>query len=233
MEKEKSKRIQTSFLNAVEKKALVWLAERQPRWVTSDMLTVVGFLGAVIIAVGFILSNVNVNFLWLASFGFVVNWYGDSLDGTLARVRNTQRPVYGFYIDHTTDAINEVLMFLGAGMTPFMHFGLAAVILVIYLMLTLNVTMNAHLKGEFRLTYAKLGPTEFRLICILANVLIICVKPLQEFSREIMWLGSTVSLHLLDVVGVVIFIVLVIIYCTTIFQDGRAYAKADPRKKHE
>ena len=233
MEKEKSKRIQTSFLNAVEKKALVWLAERQPRWVTSDMLTVVGFLGAVIIAVGFILSNVNVNFLWLASFGFVVNWYGDSLDGTLARVRNTQRPVYGFYIDHTTDAINEVLMFLGAGMTPFMHFGLAAVILVIYLMLTLNVTMNAHLKGEFRLTYAKLGPTEFRLICILANVLIICVKPLQEFSREIMWLGSTVSLHLLDVVGVVIFIVLVIIYCTTIFQDGRAYAKADPSKKHE
>ena len=233
MEKEKSKRIQTSFLNAVEKKALVWLAERQPRWVTSDMLTVVGFLGAVIIAVGFILSNVNVNFLWLASFGFVVNWYGDSLDGTLARVRNTQRPVYGFYIDHTTDAINEVLMFLGAGMTPFMHFGLAAVILVIYLMLTLNVTMNAHLKGEFRLTYAKLGPTEFRLICIVANVLIICVKPLQEFSREIMWLGSTVSLHLLDVVGVVIFIVLVIIYCTTIFQDGRAYAKADPRKKHE
>lgn len=233
MEKEKSKRIQTSFLNAVEKKALVWLAERQPRWVTSDMLTVVGFLGAVIIAVGFILSNVNVNFLWLASFGFVVNWYGDSLDGTLARVRNTQRPVYGFYIDHTTDAINEVLMFLGAGMTPFMHFGLAAVILVIYLMLTLNVTMNAHLKGEFRLTYAKLGPTEFRLICILANVLIICIKPLQEFSREIMWFGSTVSLHLLDVVGVVIFIVLVIIYCTTIFQDGRAYAKADPRKKHE
>ncbi len=233
MEKEKSKRIQTSFLNAVEKKALVWLAERQPRWVTSDMLTVVGFLGAVIIAVGFILSNVNVNFLWLASFGFVVNWYGDSLDGTLARVRNTQRPVYGFYIDHTTDAINEVLMFLGAGMTPFMHFGLAAVILVIYLMLTLNVTMNAHLKGEFRLTYAKLGPTEFRLICILANVLIICIKPLQEFSREIMWFGSTVSLHLLDVVGVVIFIVLVIIYCTTIFQDGRAYAKADPSKKHE
>ena len=78
-----------------------------------------------------------------------------------------------------------------------------------------------------------MGPTEFRLICIVANVLIICVKPLQEFSREIMWLGSTVSLHLLDVVGVVIFIVLVIIYCTTIFQDGRAYAKADPRKKHE
>ena len=150
--KEQSVRIQTSFLNAAEKKALLWLAERQPKWTDSDMLTLVGHIGAVVIALGFILANYSVHFLWLSILGFVINWYGDSLDGTLARVRKQQRPIYGFYIDHTMDAINEALMFMGAGLSPFMRFDLACVILVVYLMLTLNVAMNAHLKGEFRLT---------------------------------------------------------------------------------
>jgi phosphatidylglycerophosphate synthase len=126
-----SKRIQTSVLSGVEKKVLLWLAERQPKWVDSDTLTFIGFLGAVVIAAGYILSNCSVQFLWLASLGFVINWYGDSLDGTLARYRKQQRPVYGFYIDHTMDAINETLMFMGAGLSPFMRFDLACVLLVI------------------------------------------------------------------------------------------------------
>lgn len=100
MHKEQSKRIQTSVLNSTEKKVLVWLAERQPKWMTSDMLTAIGVFGAVVVAVGYALSNYDVSWLWLASLGFAVNWYGDSLDGTLARVRGTQRPVYGFYLDH-------------------------------------------------------------------------------------------------------------------------------------
>lgn len=96
MGKETSTRIQTSILNALEKKVLVWLAGKQPRWVTSDVLTYIGVLGAVICAVGFALANLDIRYLWLSSLGLVINWYGDSLDGTLARVRNTQRPVYGF-----------------------------------------------------------------------------------------------------------------------------------------
>ena len=79
----KAERIQTSFLNGVEKKALVWLAQRQPKWVTSDMLTWIGTFGSMLIALGYILSHINVNWLWLSSFGLIVNWYGDSLDGTL------------------------------------------------------------------------------------------------------------------------------------------------------
>ena len=79
-----SVRIQTSVLNGVEKKALLWLAKQQPKWTDSDMLTFIGFIGAVVIALGYILSNYNVHFLWLASLGFIINWYGDSLDGTLA-----------------------------------------------------------------------------------------------------------------------------------------------------
>ena len=109
METKQAVRIQTSFLNAVEKKVLVWIAERLPRWVSSDLLSAIGFVGAVIIAAGFVLSTRDINFLWLASFGLIVNWFGDSLDGTLARVRKHQRPVYGYYLDHMLDGINESL----------------------------------------------------------------------------------------------------------------------------
>lgn len=230
---EKSKRIQTSLLNAAEKKALIWLAERQPQWVDSDMMTIVGHLGAVVVALGFVLANINVNFLWISVVGFVINWYGDSLDGTLARFRNQQRPVYGFYIDHTMDAINEVLMFMGAGLSPFMHFNLACVALVFYLMLTLNVSMNAHLKGEFRLTYVKLGPTELRIICIIACVLLICVKPLRTFALDIPLGSSLITIRILDIVGAVILLALVIIYVVTIIQDARYYAKIDPKRKND
>ena len=99
-DKKQATRIQTSILNKAEKKVLVAMAKRMPAWVTSDMLTFVGFLGALIIATGYALSNLNLNWLWLSCLGLLVNWFGDSLDGSLARVRNTQRKTYGFYIDH-------------------------------------------------------------------------------------------------------------------------------------
>ena len=226
-------RIQTSVLNGVEKKALLWLAERQPKWVDSDMLTFIGFIGALVIAAGYILSNYNVHFLWLASVGFIINWYGDSLDGTLARYRKQQRPIYGFYLDHTMDAINETFMFMGVGLSPFMRFDLSCILLVVYLMLTLNVSMNAHLKGEFRLTYAKLGPTEFRLICIILNAVLVFVQPLTTWTLELKWLSSTLELHALDLVGIVILLVLILIYLVTILQDARYYAKIDPKHKHD
>ncbi|MBQ5486873.1 MAG: CDP-alcohol phosphatidyltransferase family protein [Bacteroidales bacterium] len=107
MADKKAVRIQNSILNGAEKKALAWLAERQPKWVVSDMLTLVGIIGALMIGAGFVLCSKNINWLWLSIAGFVVNWYGDSLDGTLARVRNTQRPLYGYYLDHTVDCFNE------------------------------------------------------------------------------------------------------------------------------
>ena len=86
---------------------------------TSDILTFIGTFGAIVIGAGYYLSNYNIAFLWLSSLGFFINWYGDSLDGTLARVRKQQRPVYGYYLDHTMDAINELFMFVGAGLSPF------------------------------------------------------------------------------------------------------------------
>ena len=135
-------RIQTSILNALEKKVLVWLAERQPKWMTSDLLTYIGIFGAVVIAAGYILASRDINFLWLSSLGFVINWYGDSLDGTLARVRKTQRPIYGYYLDHTVDAINEVIIFISIGLSGLMHLNLSLIVLVLYLLITINVSIN-------------------------------------------------------------------------------------------
>jgi len=228
---EKSNRIQTSILNGVEKKILTWLAAREPSWMTSDTLTFIGFIGAVVIAAGYILSNYSIHWLWLSSLGFVINWYGDSLDGTLARVRHTQRPVYGFYLDHTVDAINEVLMFVGIGLSSLMHLPIAMAALVVYLMLTLNVCVNAHLKGEFKLTYAGFGPTELRIILILVNTLFILIKPLRMWSCSVGLLGWAVTLSALDLVGLTITILLVIVYFITIYKDASWYAKADPPKK--
>ncbi len=224
-------RIQTSILNALEKKVLVWLAERQPKWMTSDILTYIGTFGAVVIAAGYILSAWNINFLWLSSLGFVINWYGDSLDGTLARVRKTQRPVYGYYIDHTVDCINEFIMFIGIGLSGLMHFSLAMVILAVYFMLTINVSINAHLKKEFRLTYAKLGPTEFRILAIIANTVLALVRPISEFALTFFIFGREFTLASLDIVGIVVLLVLAVIYLTTIVRDGRGYAEMDPMPK--
>lgn len=216
-------RIQTSLLNASEKKVLVWLAKRQPEWVTSDILTGIGTLGAVIVAVGYILAGYNINFLWLSSLGFIINWYGDSLDGTLARVRNRQRPIYGYYIDHTIDCLDEFMIFIGIGLSGLMHFELSLMILALYFMLTINVSINAHLKKEFRLTYARLGPTEFRILAILANTVLALVPALTEFVLF--------GLSFMDYVGILVFIVLLIIYLTTIVKDAREYAEMDPMPK--
>lgn len=221
-------RIQTSFLNAAEKKILVWLAVRQPKWMTSDILTLIGTVGSLIAAAGYVLSARNISFLWLSSLGFVINWYGDSLDGTLARVRNRQRPVYGYYIDHTVDCISEILIFTGIGLSGLMHFGLAMLILALYLMLTINVSINAHLKKEFKLTYAKMGPTEFRLIAILVNTLFATVKPLSEFSRTYELFGRDIVFKTFDYAGVAVLVILSVIYLVTIFKDAAEYARRDP-----
>lgn len=226
-------RIQTSVLNALEKKALVWLAERQPRWVTSDILTYIGTFGAVVIAVGYILSAWNINFLWLSSLGFVINWYGDSLDGTLARVRKTQRPVYGYYLDHTIDAINEVMIFVGVGLSGLMHLEIALLALVMYLLMTINVSINAHLKKEFKLTYASMGPTEFRIIMIMINTLFAVIRPLREFSHEFALFGHEFTFSALDYIGAVIIIVLALMHLTTVRKDIKGYAEIDPMPRKD
>ncbi len=221
MEKKQATRIQSSVLNALEHKVLIWLAARQPKWVTSDMLTAVGTAGAFLIGLGYALTSININFLWLSTFGLFVNWYGDSLDGNLARYRRKQRPIYGYYIDHTMDVINEAMMFFGAGMAPFFDMRLTVAAFVLYLVLTLNVSMNAHLRSEFKLTYLKLGPTEFRLIIAIANTMMLC------FGERI--LSSIVPNCF---IGFVV-LMLCIIYVITVISDIKYYSAIDPLPKDD
>lgn len=226
-EVKQAQRIQTSFINALERRALVWLAKRQPRWVTSDMLTVVGVIGAFVTGLGFVLTHFDIHWLWLSSLGLVVNWYGDSLDGTLARVRNSQRPLYGYYLDHTVDCINEALMFIGAGLSPLMHLDLALLVFILYLFMTINVSINAHLKSEFRLTYAKLGPTEFRILVVLVNTVVIAFPGLAVYRLTLF--GESCSVF--DVFTLVLIVLLTLIYIGTVVGDARKYARVDPPRK--
>jgi archaetidylinositol phosphate synthase len=168
----KHKRQNPSFLGFLERPALGWLSAHMPRWVTPDMLTIFGFLSAVLIGVSYALSKNNPAFLWLASLGFFLNWFGDSLDGTLARKRNIERPKYGFFIDHTTDALAEVIMFVGLGLSGYVDMTLALIALVGYFLMSILVYVYTYACGTFRIAYIGLGPTEFRAIAIIANALI-------------------------------------------------------------
>lgn len=169
------RRILDTFTGPTERTMLLWLATRLPAWVTPDLLTGVGVVGGLIIFTGYWMSGLSPAFLWLASFGFVVNWFGDSLDGTVARYRHIERPVYGFYIDHTVDAYIQVLIFMGMGFSPYVRFDLACMALISYMLLSILVYIRTNVKGEFAISYGRLGPTEARLIAIASNTLVFVV----------------------------------------------------------
>jgi phosphatidylglycerophosphate synthase len=163
-------RINDILLGPLERPTLKWLAAHMPAWVTPDICTMIGVLGALGVGVSYALSVYDSNFLWLASLGFIMNWFGDSLDGTLARYRRIERPIFGFFIDHTTDGISVTMIFLGLGMTPYVSFNIACLALIAYLLLCALVFIRTCVTGIFKISYGKLGPTEIRLLAILLNI---------------------------------------------------------------
>jgi archaetidylinositol phosphate synthase len=169
-DKTKHKRVNDILFGPLERPALQWLAAHSPGWMTPDILTLIGIIGALVIFAGYVLSGSNPAFLWLASLGFVINWYGDSLDGTLARYRKIERPKYGFFVDHTVDAFGQLWILAGIGLSPYVSFSVAMLALVGYLMMSVLVYVTTFVTGEFKISYGKLGPTEIRVIAILANV---------------------------------------------------------------
>jgi len=232
-EKKQAQRIQTSILNPLEKKVLVYLAERMPKWVTSDMLTLVGFIGALIMAAGYSLSNLNLHWLWLSCFGLFVNWFGDSLDGSLARVRNTQRKTYGFFIDHNIDVINETIMFIGVGCSPLVNMSFAMFALIAYLMLSVYVYIDCHLKGEMRLSYSGLGPTEFRLMLIIVNICFMYIPWLSEWKKPITLFHNDFMVGLFDYIAVAAALLIIFFYLRNLIRDIKYFAKIDPPKNQE
>ncbi len=228
MGNENAERIQTSLLNGLEKKALNALAKRMPAWVTSDMLTYFGVVAAIFYAIFCWLANCNVNFFWASSFCLVLNWFGDSLDGTIARYRQTQRPKYGFFIDHSLDALTTCLFCLGLGLSPLMDLSISLFIMAGYLCMSIYTYISTIVMGQFRLTYASLGPTEMRLIIILVCTIYIFF-PLNNFLIKIFNQEFTIY----DCLGSLVAAGLFLIYIVSMSKDLRALAKIDPPKKYK
>lgn len=198
------RRVLDTITASVERRTLQWLAARMPGWSSPDLLTGVGVVGGLIVFLGYWLSGVNSGFLWLASLGFAINWFGDSLDGTLARYRHIERPTYGFYIDHAVDTYIVILIFLGLGLSPYVRFDVACLALIAYLLLEVLVYLRTCARGEFVISYGRLGPTEVRIIAVLANTLVFFVGNPQVavFSVRLtvydwMTIGVTVTLALI------------------------------------
>jgi archaetidylinositol phosphate synthase len=221
----KHERVNDILLGPLERPALRWLAAHMPAWVLPDTCTIIGTFGAVAILVGYVLSNYDRHFLWLASLGFVINWFGDSLDGTLARHRHIERPVYGFYIDHTTDAVNELLIILGLGLTPFVSFHVASLTLIAYLLLSLLVFIRTCVTGEFKISYSRLGPTEIRVLAILLNI-VMFYAGIQQISLGLGGFGPVILNPYDLVVGAVAFL-LFVFFAFTAAQEAVHLAKAD------
>jgi phosphatidylglycerophosphate synthase len=226
MENQTSDRIQASFSSNIEKRVLVWIAARLPRRMTPDHLTAIGFAGAIIAGLGYILTNWHEAFLWLSTFGFIVNWYGDSLDGTLARVRKIQRPKYGFFIDHNVDALTALVITIGAGISPYFSFSAVLLVLIAYLIMCIFTYINTYLRGVLKISYSGLGPTELRLAIIILNTFFYFVHMEQNSIMEV----KGIKLRFFDLAAVGVALVLMILYFYYFFKEKSKFEIEDPPK---
>jgi phosphatidylglycerophosphate synthase len=163
-------RIQQSFVAKLEKRVLVWMAARTPSSINSDHLTALGFLAQCLAGLCYALTRWHRQaLLWGIAF-LVLNWLGDSLDGTLARVRKCQRPRYGFYVDHVTDSVAALFLMGGLALSGFVRPTIAIGLLIAFLMLSIEAYLATYTVGKFQLSHWKFGPTELRLLLIAGNV---------------------------------------------------------------
>jgi archaetidylinositol phosphate synthase len=214
-------REKTFLLARPETRALEWIARRLPRFVMPDHLTLLGVLAAVGIAAAYALSNQDSLWLWAASGLLVVHWLGDSLDGTLARVRRSERPRYGYYLDHLVDAIATALIGIGLGLSPYMLLATGLVIVIAYLVLSINTYLETNVLGVFSLGYGRLGPTEARLALIVVNALLaLGIAP----AASIFGLGVTV----LDVIGLGVAALMIVGLAGRATRNLRELARREP-----
>ena len=193
-EASKAERTTKSITADAEKRLLLRIAAALPARVMPDHLTLLAVVSSLVIGGGYALSNRGPGWLWLASAGLAVHWFGDSLDGTLARVRRIQRPRYGFYVDHVADAFSTVAIGIGLGASPYMLLSIGLAIVIAYLVLSINVYLETITRQQFRFGYGVIGPTEARILLILLNTVAIFAGPIpfRVFGR-----GATIF----DVIG--------------------------------
>jgi archaetidylinositol phosphate synthase len=212
-------RLQTSALSAAEKRLLIRIAARLPRRVTPDHLTLLGAAGMLVAGVSYWLSSYHPALLLGAIAGLAVNWFGDSLDGTVARVRDCQRPRYGFYVDHVLDTIGILFLLGGLGFSGYMSMTVALVLLAAYYLLNIEVYLATAVLHEFRMAFFKLGPTELRLL-LAAGTLVLFFRPRVVVAGH--------GFLLFDIGGVVAAIGLASLFVLSALRNTRTLYRAEP-----
>jgi len=210
-------RIQQSWLAADERVLLVAIATRLPRWVKPDHLTILGIGGALLCGVGYAGSTLSPLCLWLSVLGLIVNWFGDSLDGSLARVRRIERPHYGYFVDHASDVISQVLIFLSLGFSPHLRFSTACLLLMSYWLAALFTFIRTIATSVFQISYFGVGPTEIRLALLSYTLLLIGAGEMSFATR----IGSVSPL---DGIAVVIFCIVIFSYVVMSWVEARRLA---------
>jgi archaetidylinositol phosphate synthase len=213
-----AQRVHRSWLAEPERKCLVWLAERTPRWVNPDHLTLLGLLAMLLAGLSYWLARWHSWALLLVILWLGVNWLGDSLDGTLARVRRQPRPRYGFYVDHVVDAFGTAFLVGGLTLSGYMSLPVAAGLLTVYLLLCIEVYLATHTLGTFRLSLAGVSPTELRLLICLGNLAVLA-RPTVRLLGE--------SHRLYDVAGAIGIVVMALVLGVDVARNTLALYRAE------
>jgi phosphatidylglycerophosphate synthase len=190
-----ARRVNQSLTASMEKRALQWMAERAPKWVSSDQLTVLGLSAQIAAGICYALSRYDRRFLLVVIVCVVLNWLGDSLDGTLARVREQQRPRYGFYVDHMVDVLGTVALMCGLGLSGFLHWQVAIAMLIAFLVLSSESYLATYTLSRFQLSQGIFGPTEIRILLIVGNLALLRSPYSVLFGHRMLLfdLGGTIA----------------------------------------
>jgi phosphatidylglycerophosphate synthase len=190
----------------VEKQALQWMARRAPRCLTSDQLTVLGLAAQLGAGLFYTLSRYNPHFLWLVILCIILNWFGDSLDGTLARVRCQPRPRYGFYVDHMVDIFGSIALMTGLAYSGFLHGQTAIAMLIAFLLLAGESYLATYTLSRFQLSQGMFGPTEIRILLIAGNLALLRSPWAMVFGHKILLfdLGGTIAAACMFVAAIVL-----------------------------
>lgn len=189
-----------------------------PSWITPDRLTAIGMVGALMIFIGYVASNFSKLWLLCAIGGYFVQWFGDSMDGSLARFRRIERPSYGYFIDHSCDGLATLFILSGIGLSPFVTMDVAMIALAGYLLLAIHAFLSARVLGEFKLSYMSAGPTELRLILISLTLMMMLLGSgpgyFRPFSGFDLFIGTAA-------------LILIILFVVQTLATGRRLAQCD------
>jgi phosphatidylglycerophosphate synthase len=210
-----------SLTAAAEKRLLVWIARRLPSWVNSDHLTLLALAAMALAGSGYALARYDRRGLWLVVAALALNWFGDSLDGTLARVRRTERPRYGFYVDHVLDIVGITLLIAGLSCSGFMNPVIALALLVAYLLVSGEVFLATAVRHVFRMSFAGFGPTELRIVLAIGTVAL--------FRDPYVNMGVFGRIPLFDAGAIVATAGLGLMLVVSVVTNTRALARAEPR----